>query len=96
MLLYVFVLFGLWCKSNNYVDKIWSKKKYVKQEKYITDFNFSTSPDFKVSTSPDFKFSTSPDFNFSTSPDFKFSTSPAYKTTHQGERMSEVFVPGML
>jgi len=56
------------------------KKEYVKQEKYITDFNFSTSPDFK----------------FSTSPDFKFSTSPAYKTTHQGERMSEVFVPGML
>ena len=64
------------------------KKKSVKQEKYITDFNFSTSPDFKFSTSPDFK--------FSTSPDFKFSTSPAYKTTHQGERMSEVFVPGML
>ena len=64
------------------------KKEYVKQEKYITDFNFSTSPDFKFSTSPDFK--------FSTSPDFKFSTSPAYKTTHQGERMSEVFVPGML
>ena len=25
MLLYVFVLFGLWCKSNDYVNKIWRK-----------------------------------------------------------------------
>ena len=27
LLLYVFVLFGLWCKSNNYVNKIWKKKE---------------------------------------------------------------------
>ena len=33
LLLYVFVLFGLWCKSNNYVNKNWRKKNICETSK---------------------------------------------------------------